>query len=51
MSEIIKFKDLFAPIPKKKKPKKRLTRVPPGKANWWKEHGSWVEINKIGEKK
>jgi hypothetical protein len=50
-NKVIKLKDLFAPVPEKKKPKKRAIRIPPGKKDWWKEHGSWAVINKIMEEK
>jgi hypothetical protein len=50
MSEKIKFKDLFAAPPKRRINKKRAVKLPPSKTGWWKKNGSWVEINKIGEK-
>ena len=51
MSAQLKFKDLFEVIPKPKKRKPKPKMLPPSKTDWWKENGSWVEINKIdGEK-
>jgi len=44
----VKSKDLFAPDKeKRKRGGQKISRLPPAKTNWWKKHGSWVEIHNI----